>query len=136
MNSCCTPGIMPPDLNRPLVLTMKKGESKGFAFTLYQSGEPQDLSDSEIVFQVRENPEDNGEYLINKTVTTSTTPDIEGLIDQPTEGNFFVFISSAEIANLSTSKPYFLAIYHQKDNVSYCISAADCEMAKFLVLNP
>lgn len=134
--NCCTPGIMPPDLNRPLELKIKKGETKGFAFTLYQSGEPQDLSQSEILFQVRETPEDKGVYLINKLVSTSSDPSVDGLIDHPYEGRFFVMVNSSEIENIPASKPYFLAMFHKRDKMSYCISAADCELAKFLILNP
>ncbi len=136
MSDCCRPGIMPPDLYRPLTLSIKKGESLGFAFTLYQSGEPQNLSGFSIVLQVRETPEDNGNYLINKTISTTSDPDADGLIDQPYNGNFFFKINAGDIAGMSTLRPYYLAIFTEKDNSRHCISAAGCEIAKFLVLNP
>ena len=136
MSECCRPGIMPPDLSRPLTLSIKKGESLGFAFTLYQSGEPQDLSGANIVLQVRETPEDNGTYLINKTISSSSDPETDGLIDQPYNGNFFFRVNASDIASMSTLKPYYLAIFTEKNGIRYCISAAGCEIAKFLVLNP
>lgn len=122
--------------NKSLELKIKKGESLGFAFSLYQSGQPQNLTDTSIVLEVRENPIDNGEYVFTKTITTATNPEINGIITNPTQGQFFFKINSADTENMSTLKPYFMAIYTVKDSVRHCISAPSNKIAKFIVLNP
>lgn len=121
---------------RPLELKIKQGESIGFAFTLTQQDIPVDLTDSTMLMQVRENIEDDGTYLITKTITTSSNPDEQGLINMPINGQFFFKVNSSDIEDMSTTKPYFVAIYHINGDIKDCISANNHQVAKFLVLNP
>lgn len=122
--------------NRPLELKIKKGESLGFAFTLSQQGSPIDLTDSTMLMQVRENVEDDGIYLITKTITTNSDQDEQGFISNPTAGQFMFKVNADDIDNMSTTKPYFVAIYHISGDIKDCISANNHQVAKFLVLNP
>ena len=122
--------------HKPLELKIKQGESIGFAFTLNQQGSPVDLTDSTMLMQVRENVEDNGTYLITKTITTESNPDEQGIIVNPTAGQFFFKVNSSDIEDMSTTKPYFVAIYHINGDIKDCISANNHQVAKFLVLNP
>lgn len=122
--------------HKPLELKIKQGESIGFAFTLNQQGSPVDLTNSTMLMQVRENVEDNGTYLITKTITTESDPDEQGVIVNPTAGQFFFKVNSSDIEDMSTTKPYFVAIYHINGDIKDCISANNHQVAKFLVLNP
>ena len=122
--------------NKSLEMKIKKGESLGFAFTLTQQGVPVDLTNSTILMQVRENVEDDGVYLITKTVTTASDPDVQGTIVNPTSGQFFIKVNSTDIEDMLTTKPYFVAIYHINGDIKDCISANNHQVAKFLVLNP
>ena len=122
--------------HKPLELKIKQGESIGFAFTLTQQGSPVDLTDSTMLMQVRENVEDNGTYLITKTITTSSDPDEQGVIVNPTAGQFMFKVNSDDIDDMSTTKPSFVASYHINGDIKDCISANNHQVAKFLVLNP
>ncbi len=122
--------------NKGLELKIKQGESIGFAFTLTQQGSPIDLTNSTMLMQVRENVEDNGTYLITKTITTESNPDEQGIIVNPTAGQFFFKVNSSDIEDMSTTKPYYVAIYHINGDIKDCISANNHQVAKFLVLNP
>lgn len=127
MNCCCEKG---------LELKIKQGESIGFAFTLTEEGNPVDLTNSQMVMQVRENVEDTGEYLINKTITTESDVDTVGVIISPLEGKFMFKVNASDISSMSTTKPYFVAIYHVDGEIKNCISANNHQVAKFIVLNP
>ena len=130
MNNCCCGG------QKPLELKIKKGESIGFAFTLRQSGVPVDLSNSQMLMQVRENPEDDGVYLINKTISVNSDAESLGVITNPEQGQFYFKVNDSDIEDMSTTKPYFVAIYHIDGDICSCISAENFQMARFLVLNP
>ena len=127
MNCCCEKG---------LELKIKQGESIGFAFTLTEEGNPVDLTNSQMIMQVRENVEDTGEYLINKTITTESDVDTVGVIISPLEGKFMFKVNASDISSMSTTKPYFVAIYHVDGEIKNCISANNHQVAKFIVLNP
>lgn len=127
MNCCCEKG---------LELKIKQGESIGFAFTLTEEGNPVDLTNSQMIMQVRENVEDTGEYLINKTITTESDVDTVGVIISPLEGKFMFKVNASDISSMSTTKPYFVAIYHVDGEIKNCISANNQNIAKFLVMNP
>lgn len=130
MNCCCN------ENSSPLELKIKKGESLGFAFTLTKDGIPVDLTSAEMVLEVRDGLEDTGVYVISKTIDISSDPDVLGVITNPTEGKFFFKINSSDISSMSTTKPYYMAVYHSEDGVRDCISANNGQVAKFLVLNP
>lgn len=121
---------------KPLELKIKQGESIGFSFTFTKQGNPVDLTNSTMLMQVRENVEDNGTYLITKTITTASDEDEDGIIINPTAGQFMFKVNSDDIENMSTTKPYFVAIYHIEGEIKDCISANNHQVAKFLVLNP
>lgn len=127
MNCCC---------DKTLELKIKQGESLGFAFTLSENGTPVDLTNSTLTMQVRENIEDTGVYLINKTISTASDPDTVGVIVSPLEGKFMFKVNASDTASMSTTQPYFVAIYHINGDIKDCISANNHQVAKFIVLNP
>ena len=127
MNCCCEKG---------LELKIKQGESIGFAFTLSEEGNPVDLTNSQMIMQVRDGVEDTGVYLINKTISTESDPDTVGVIISPLEGKFMFKVNASDISSMSTTKPYFVAIYHVDGEIKNCISANNHQVAKFIVLNP
>ena len=129
MNICCCG-------KKPLELKIKKGESIGFAFTLKQNGQPLDLTGNQMILQVRENMIDDGVYLINKTISESSDATTVGIINEPTEGKFYFKVNDTDIDNMSTTKPYYAAIYHVSGDICNCISAPSFQTALFLVLNP
>ena len=130
MNDCCCGG------QRPLTLKIKQGESKGFAFTLSKNGQPFDLSNLQMLLQVRENMQDTGEYVIQKTISENSDAELYGQINNPTGGQFYFKINDTDIESMSTSKPYYFAIYKVSDEDKICISAPYFQTAVFLVLNP
>lgn len=127
MNCCC---------EKSLELKIKKGESIGFAFSLTENDIPVDLTDSQMVMEVRENVEDTGEYVLTKTISISSDEDEVGRISDAENGKFFFKVNEEDVASLSTSKPYFVAVYHVNGDLRSCISANNHQTAKFLVLNP
>lgn len=122
--------------HKSLELKIKKGESIGFAFSLSQQGVPVDLTNSQMVLEVRENVEDDGVYLITKTISINSDPDDVGIITDPLNGKFYFKVNESEIADMLTTKPYFAAIYHVNGETRDCISANNHQVAKFIVLNP
>lgn len=129
MSCCC-------ENSSTLELRIKKGESLGFSFTLSQNGSPIDLTGKSILFQVRADIVDDGEFLINKTITTSSDIETVGNINDATHGGFIIAVTSSETASLSTLKPYFAAIYYVNGGTKKCISANNGEVARLIVLNP
>lgn len=128
MSCCCE--------DKCLELKIKKGESIGFAFSFSKQGVPVDLTDSQMVMEVRENIIDDGNYIFSKTIDDESDRDTVGLITEPTEGKFFFKVNDTDIAGMSTTKPYFVAIYHIVGDVKDCISANNGQVARFLVFNP
>ena len=104
MNCCCQ---CQPTLN----MKIKKGESLGFVFNLKQNNIPVNLSGGSVLFQVRENLSDDGEFVINKTITEYSSLDTTGRITNPEDGQFIIKVNASDIENLSTLKPYYCAIY-------------------------
>lgn len=119
-----------------LKLKIKKGESLGFAFTLSQNNNPINMTGGSIIFQVRDDVADNGFYVINKTITEDTSLATIGKITSAENGTFVIKITDSDIANLSTLKPYFCAIYYENNGDSRCISANSGQCAQLIVLNP
>lgn len=117
-------------------MKIKKGESIGFAFTLKRHGAPVDLTNAALMMNVRENLEDDGIYLISKTITTQSDAEETGIISNPTEGQFYFKVNQGDIENMSATKPYFVAIYLIEGDIKTCISANDFQVGRFLVLNP
>lgn len=132
--TCCKP--LPAYYKDALVLSIKKGESLGFPFSLTINQRARDISWAQVEFKVREEPEDTGIYVISKTVKIDSDLNIDGLITDPVSGEFFIKINAADTKNLSTSKPYYLSMFLITNGIRECISASDCHLAKFLVLNP
>ena len=122
--------------NKAIELYIKKGESKGFAFTLYENGAPIDLTGGSIIFQVRDNVVDSGTYLINKTITTSSNIETTGKITDAEKGEFTIKVTSSDISSLLTTRPYFMAIYYSVGGIIRCVSADGDSVGQFVVLNP
>lgn len=129
MNCCCKQGSA-------LELGIKKGESLGFAFIFTQQGVPVDLTNSQMIMEVRDGVKDDGNYIFSKTIDVNSNPEVSGIIADAVNGRFFFKINDTDIADMSTTKPYFFAIYHSDGSVRECISANDGQVAKFLVFNP
>ena len=104
--------------------------------SISEEGNPVDLTNSQMIMQVRDGVEDTGVYLINKTISTESDPDTLGVIISPLEGKFMFKVNASDISSMSTTKPYFVAIYHVDGEIKNCISANNQNIAKFLVMNP
>lgn len=130
MNNCCCGN------QHPLTLKIKQGESKAFVFTLIKNNAPVDLTGAEILLQVRESMTDVGDYVIEKTVTTNSDGDVDGKINNPENGEFYLKINDTDIEEMETTKPYYCAIYKINGDTKICISAPAFQTALFLVLNP
>lgn len=122
--------------NNSIALQIKKGESIGFAFTVYENDAPINLTGGTVVFQVRENIIDDGNYIINKLISEASSAETAGQITDPEKGEFEVKVNSSDIENMLTTRPYFLAIYYNVNGVSRCVSAQGDSVGTFNVLNP
>jgi len=118
-------------------ISIKKGESLGFLYNATFNGKPIDLTDDTLLLQVRETPVDTGVYLIEKKISQTSIIDEVGQIIDPVNGQFIFQINASDIEDLSTLRPYFLAIFLNQGNQSLCISSQSCcDLAIFKVCNP
>jgi hypothetical protein len=129
MNNCCCGNI-------PLEIKIKKGESIPFVFRLLKNGAPIDLTGASLLLQVRDDIIDDGNFLISKIISENSDEDEYGKIIDPVAGQFAFKINKEDIDDMSTTKPYFAAIYLITGDICRCISANSFQSANFLVINP
>lgn len=122
--------VCPQDSNE-LVLQVRQGESRGFEFTIKTDGEPFDLTDWTINFNVKEAPYESLKPLISKVITTTSDTNTNGIIDNPTGGQFNVTISQED--TLLPPYDYYLVITMTNETQIINISGDGNEKAVFRV---
>lgn len=91
-----------------LVVEVKQGEARSFGFTIKHNKEPMDLTDYQVVVQVKQSPYFKVKSLIEKVVTTEFSD--SGQIYDPELGQFKVTFTEKDIVTLPPND-YFLIIY-------------------------
>ena len=87
-----------------------KGSTKTFSVSINQRNEedtgfePFDLSDYAIRFSVLGSPVADGDVMIEHIITTNTTEEEGGCIDDPTNGEFTFTITAQDTDNLGLGK--------------------------------
>lgn len=87
-----------------------KGSTKTFSVSINQRNEedtgfePFDLSDYAIRFSVLGSPVADGDVMIEHIITTNTTEDEGGCIDDPTNGEFTFTITAKDTNDLGLGK--------------------------------
>lgn len=84
-----------------LLLEIKQGEDRNFGFTIKLGGEPFDLTDYQVLFQVKRAPFYKLESLIEKLITTTEVREV-GHIYNPIGGQFKVQLSLDDYIKLPT----------------------------------
>ena len=82
--------------NRELVLEIKQGEQRSYGFTINQDNTPMDLTKWTVDFYVKEAPYVALKPLIHKHVTLNSDELTQGIIYNPTGGQFKVTILKEE----------------------------------------
>lgn len=114
-----------------LKLPIKQGEEINVAFTIKQEGEPLDLSDYTVHFQVKKAPLVNMPAIVDKRITTVSDDNTIGRINIPQQGQFFVHLLPED-----TSFPvgeYSLVIALEQDDLIDIISSKCCNKAIYKI---
>ena len=82
--------------NKELVLEVKQGEQRAYGFTIKQDTLPMDLTNWTVNFEVKEAPYEAIKPLIAKIVSTTSDEATQGIIYNPTGGQFKVNILAEE----------------------------------------
>lgn len=114
-----------------LKLPVKQGEEINVGFTVNQDGNPMDLSDYTIRFQVKKVPLVNAPALIDKEITTVSDMNSIGMINYPQQGQFTVHLNVDD-----TSFPpgeYSLIIALEQEGLVDIISSKCCNKAIYKI---
>lgn len=114
-----------------LKLPVKQGEEINVGFTINQDGQPMDLSDYAIHFQVKKVPLVNAPAIVDKLITTVSDMNTIGQINYPQQGQFVVHLQEAD-----TSYPvgeYSLIIALEQPGVIDIISSKCCNKAIYKI---
>lgn len=113
-------------------IKIKQGEELNVGFTIKQDGEPMDLSGYDgIKFQVKTVPLEKVEPIIDKTITTTSDPFIDGEITDETNGKFYVHLTK-EDTSYNTGE-YSLIIALVASHTNDIISSDYCNGAKYII---
>ena len=106
-----------------LIMPVKQGEEINVGFTIMAGETPLDLSNYNIVFQVKENPLEECEPLIDKLITLVSDINDVGIINAPDQGQFTIHLKKSD-TSLNTGD-YSLIIALQGNNY-YDIVSSRC----------
>lgn len=114
-----------------LKLKVKQGEEINVSFTIKQDGDPMDLDGYSIKFQVKEVPLEKVRPIINKEITTSSNPLVDGRITDESNGKFYVHLTK-EDTSFNTGE-HSLIISLIAPNMEDIISSNYCNGAKYII---
>lgn len=106
--------------NNRLLMEVKSGESRGFGFTIKQlTGtqddspvyDPMNLSDYNVVFEVKKYPYNSVDALISKTLTTEVDNYTGWILDQDEyPGQFQIQLTEIDLDNLVPEQQYYVIL--------------------------
>lgn len=114
-----------------LVIPVKQGEALSLDANITVDGEPLDLSNAEIVVEVKEGPYIQLEPMFRKVITTSSDPMVDGQIIDPLNGRFQIRLNVED-----TSYPpntYSLVVFLNTGGQEDIISADYCNNGEYRV---
>lgn len=117
--------------NHKLKLYVKQGEVVTRNFTITQDNQPFSLLDYSIRFQVKNNPYEEEEPIIDKLITLNSDINTVGVINNPSQGKFVVKLNKEDTSLPVTE--YFLIISLVKTGLEDIISSNYCNDAKYIV---
>ena len=114
-----------------LKLPVKQGEEINVGFTIKTDGNPMDLSNYAIRFQVKKVPLVTAPAIIDKLITTTSDMNTVGMINHPSQGQFVVHLGVND-----TSFPtgeYSLIISLEQEGLIDIISSKYCNKAIYKI---
>ena len=114
-----------------LRLPVKQGEEINVGFTINKNGNPMDLSNYTVHFQVKKVPLVDAPAIVDKLITTVSDMNTVGMINQPLQGQFTVHLGVQD-----TSFPpgeYALVIALEAENFVDIISSKCCNKAVYKI---
>lgn len=115
------------------IICMKQGTERSLSFSIKAGGQPLDITDYKVLFEVKRYPLENIDPLISKEITTTSDEGTIGQITNPTGGQLVVRITKED-----TSYPvgkYYLIIHliGGQTNDDNIISSNCCQTAIFKI---
>lgn len=114
-----------------LRLPVKQGEEINVGFTIKQNGEPMDLSDYTVRFQVKKAPLVTAPAIVDKAITVTSDDNTVGRINYPQQGGLFVHLS-VEDTSFPTGE-YALIIALEQPGLVDIISSKCCNKAVYKI---
>lgn len=114
-----------------LILAVKQGEELNVGFTINEDGNPMDLSDYTIRFQVKKIPLVTAQPIIDKHITTDSDMNTVGNINAPQSGQFTVHLLE-EDTSFPTGE-YSLVISIEQEGFIDIISSKCCNQAIYKI---
>lgn len=117
------------------MLKIKIGEQKPINYTvkIKTTGLPVNLVNSTIIFQLKENPEQISDFLVEKTITENSNQYDTGKIIDAQNGKFSVFFKSEDTLSLDINKDYYYTLWRIYENTKEVISASGTKVEQFMV---
>jgi len=117
------------------MLQIKIGEQKAINYSLKMKSTslPVNLTNSKIIFQVKENENQIDNFLIEKTITETSEESEMGKIYDPENGKFSVFFKAEDTLSLEINRDYFYTIWRIFENTKEVISSQGLKVEEFLV---
>lgn len=108
------------------MINIKIGEQKAINFTLRvkNSKLPINLTNSKILFQLRDNLAKTEDFLLEKTITETSNPICDGQICDAENGQFVIFFKSEDTINLGLDKEYYYTIWRIFEDTKVVISSS------------
>lgn len=112
--------------NKALILSLPQGTSRSYEFTINSKDDldeiiPFDLTEYEVLFQVKSGYYESLPALIEKNITLTSDRNTVGDINEPTEGKFNVWIDYDDYKELSPGE-YPLIIHLVQNEQMFNIS--------------
>ncbi|MCR4881835.1 MAG: hypothetical protein K6A44_07790 [bacterium] len=116
------------------MLKIKVGEQKPVNYTIKvkSTNLPINLVNSTIIFQLKENPEQISDFLIEKTITETSNQYDSGKIYDAQNGKFSVFFKSEDTLFLDVNKDYYYTLWRVYENTKEVISASGTKVEQFM----
>ena len=117
------------------MINIKIGEQKPFNYTMKikETGLPVNLVSSTILFQVKADENQTSDFLIEKVITETSNPILDGKIFDAQNGRFSIFLTSEDTLKLDVGREYFYTIWRIFEHRKEVISASGMKVESFNV---
>ena len=117
------------------MIKIKIGEQKAINYSLKvkTTGLPINLTNSTIVFQLRENVDDTNNFILEKIISETSNPVELGQIFDASNGRFSLFFKSADTEKLDLNRDYYYTLWRIFENTKEVISSSGENVQTFNV---